>query len=210
MATNTKTKKVSSEVSEQEIMQQRIKDLESLVEKMLKNQSQPIETKEVIKVKDEIPFKEFIRVMSMCNNKLALSTEKHGNGIVYHFTEFGEIQSILYDDLQKIIHNNKRFTQDGHFYVLDERVIKLHSLQKYYDKFINEDKIKGILNMSVDEIKELFNTTTKHIQKTIVSMIISEMVAGENMIDLNKVQAISDIYGEDILEIVKTLKQQNK
>ena len=67
-------------------------------------------------VQEAIPFREYIRVMSLTNHRLSISTEAYGQGTVYNFTNFGQVQSIFYDDLAKIIHNNDRCTSNEQFF----------------------------------------------------------------------------------------------
>jgi len=164
----------------------------------------------IVKESDEedIPFRKFIKVMSLCYGKLALSTEGRGQGSVYHFTEFGEIQPIIYEDLSKIIHNQKRFAENGKFYIMDKNVQKLHGLTNSYTKFLNKETIETIFDMDKDKMIDLFKSTTKVIQHTIVSMIHKRIKNGEEL-DLNRLKIIGDIYGENLLQAVENQKQNN-
>ncbi len=157
-------------------------------------------------VKEAIPFREYIRVMSLTNHRLSLSTEAYGQGTVYNFTNFGQVQSIFYDELAKIIHNNDRFTREGYFYILDPRVIRIHNLVEDYKKIVDKDTIVNILNLPVESIRTLMNDSTPHCRKTIASIILDKLIANESM-DLNKVRVISETSGSDVEEIVKKIKE---
>lgn len=155
---------------------------------------------------EDIPFKQYIKVMSLTNNKLSLSTEMHGRGTVYNFTNFGQVQSIFYDDLAKIIHNNDKFTKEGYFYILDPRVLRVHNLVEEYRKIPGKNTIENILNYSTQEIEQIMNRSTKHVRITIASLILEKMLSGTS-VDLNKVRMISNISGADVEEIMKKIKE---
>lgn len=157
---------------------------------------------------EEVPFRQYIRVMSLTNHRLTVSTEGFGNGTVFNFVNYGQIHSILYEDLAKIIHNNSRFAKEGYFFIMDSRVIKIHNLEADYAKILDKNKIDNILNMDVEVIRNLVRNTTPHIKNTIVSMVVDKITNGEN-VDLNKVRAISVESGKDIDAMVRTLSSFN-
>ena len=196
----TKTPKPKIEPnSEVEELKDRIKQLEELMLKSLEVKAEPLPSP-VVKIEEnteEIPFRNFIKVMSLTNNRLTLATEGTGKGTLYNFTEFGEIQPIMYEDLAKIIHNNQRFSREGMFYIMNPQVVKLHGLTKFYEKFASKEVILNIFDLQGNEMADLFKNTTVQIQETIVSIIVEKIRDGEN-VDLNRLQIISDIYGKDI------------
>lgn len=197
---------MSKTISEKELeLKAEIDELKKIVSNLI-NKDKKIENISASNNDNEddgdIPFRKFIKVMSLVNHKLALSTEGKGRGIVYHFTQFGEIQPIMYEDLSKIIHNQKRFAQNGVFFIMSNEVVKLHGLTNFYSKILGKDTIENILDLSIEKIKELFSNTTKQIQQTIVSIIYERLDNGEE-IDWNKIKTISDIYGEDISQYAK-------
>jgi len=157
----------------------------------------------------DVPFRQYIKVMSLTNHRLTLSTEGFGNGTVFNFINYGQVQSILYEDLAKIIHNNERFAKEGYFFIMDSRVIKIHNLENEYSKILDKNKIDNILNMDVDSVRTLLRNTTPHIKNTIASMVIEKLTNSED-IDLNKVRVISTESGKDIDAIVKSLSNFNQ
>lgn len=160
-------------------------------------------------VQEAIPFREYIRVMSLTNHRLSISTEAYGQGTVYNFTNFGQVQSIFYDDLAKIIHNNDRFTREGYFYILDPRVIRIHNLVDDYKKIVDKDTIANILNLPIEKIRTVMNNSSSHCRKTIASMVLDKLLEG-GPVDLNKVRVISETSGSDIEEIVKKIKEAHE
>lgn len=157
---------------------------------------------------EDVPFRQYIRVMSLTNHHLTVSTDGYGNGTVYNFINYGQVQSIIYEDLAKIIHSNPRFAKEGYFFVMDPRVVRIHNMEKDYEKILNKQTIDNILDMSAETIKALVHNTTPHIKKTIASMVIEKLTNGEE-IDLNKVRVISLESGTDIDEIMKTINMPN-
>ena len=188
-------------------LEQRLLLLENMIANMAQtntNTSNIIEQKKTVELEDEeIPFRKFIRVMSLTNGRLTLSTEGYGRGVVYNFIDFGEMQNIIYDDLAKIIHNNWSFAKEGAFYIMHETVLKLHGLTNFYNNnILSKDSIINILSMDGNKVQEVFKHTTPTIQQTIVSILVDKIVNGD-YVDLNKVEKISEIYGRSVNEIAK-------
>jgi hypothetical protein len=203
MARTAKPKE-ETETQKEMKLEQELENLKKMVEDLIASRPIVASLNPVVTQKqeeeNEIPFRKFIKVISLTNHTLTLSTEGHGVGTEYNFVEFGEIQNILYEDVAKIIHNNQKFTRNGAFMILDDRVIKLHNLTSYYEKFLDKDIITNILNFDADKIKEMFSKTTPRIQDAIVSLIVEKIHNGQD-VDLNKVQILSDIYGKDIKKL---------
>jgi len=150
----------------------------------------------------DVPFRQYIKVMSLTKHRLTISTEGFGNGTVFNFTEYGQVQSILYEDLAKIIHNNSRFAREGYFVVMDPRVIKIHNLENEYSKILDKKTIDNILDLDADNIRTLVKNTTPHIKNTIVSTVVEKLLANE-YVDLNKVRIVSTESGQDIDSMVR-------
>jgi hypothetical protein len=157
---------------------------------------------------DDMPPNKWIKVMSLTNNKLSLSTESRGKGKVYNFTEFGQIQNIIYQDLSNIIHNHPEFTRNGVYIIMNPKVVRLHGLEAYYEKILNKDKITGIIDLDKNEIVDRFNSSTVKNQEAIVSILTERLLSGENL-DLNKVELISNLCGRDINATIKEIKSRN-
>lgn len=90
---------------------------------------------------------EEITVTNNCDGELVLSTLGLGNGKCYAFHNIGYQIDIPYSDLKEIIHNNRSFIEGGRVYIENERVIKKHKLEKYYEHMLSADDF--------DKLKEL-------------------------------------------------------
>jgi hypothetical protein len=89
---------------------------------------------------------EYIKVMSLIDNKLNLSTRDHGLGKTFSFEEFGETQDILYSDLMEINNHHRNFLEAGYYYILDDRVVAIASKKDAYKKILTKEQIEKILN----------------------------------------------------------------
>ena len=144
---------------------------------------------------------EYIKVMSLVDNKLNLSTKGHGEGKIYTFEEFGEIQDILYMDLVEINNEHRNFLQAGYYYILDDRVAALAYKPETYKRILRKEEIEMILNNDSEAI-DLFQSANPKQQNVIIDLIIKKIV-GKEEIDYNIVDKISRVSGVNILEKAK-------
>jgi hypothetical protein len=110
----TSVPKITSKVvnSKEAELQKQIKQLQDMMEEMQKALAVKIEvaSTQLTKVSreeygeivapvgeniEQVPFRQYIRVMSLTTHRLTLSTEGYGIGTLYNFTNYGQIQSIL-------------------------------------------------------------------------------------------------------------------
>ena len=147
----------------------------------------------------------YITVTSLTSNILVLSTEGYGRGIVKEFTEFGQTKQIMYSELSNIIYNQQKFAENGMFYVNNVDVIKNHDLELVYDKILNHNQMKNILDYDEDKMIELFNRTTKSQKETVATIILRRLDKKEN-VDLNKLNILSREYGKDIFTMYQNTK----
>ncbi len=140
---------------------------------------------------DSIPFNRQVRVMSLCPNKLNLSTEKGGKGHHYTFERFGETKKISYGDLISIGENHRNFKEAGFYYILDDKIVEEEGLADIYTKILNKEKIEQVLSNNDDAVA-LFQKTNPKQQKNIVDMIVGKLLAGE-YVDQNLIVSIDRI-----------------
>lgn len=145
---------------------------------------------------------ELISVISLVNNVLILTTEAFGKGTPYIFHEFGEQQPIIYGDLIKIIHNQRGFATDGHFFIANKKFVRTNGLERYYKKIINPKKLMDIFSLPKDEVEDIFKNSANTIKESIVGILVNKMTRGEN-IDGNVLYGIQKYYDRDITKMVK-------
>lgn len=144
----------------------------------------------------------YIKVMSLNFGKLVLSSEGRGQGKVFVFNKFGDVKNIVYSDLANLIHHQQTFAEQGRFYIFDKKVVKNHGLDEYYNKFMTKEMIDKILEHNREEVVNLFTNTTEAQKETIVNILIKKIIDGED-VDINKVDIISRIYGQNIYDIAR-------
>jgi hypothetical protein len=148
----------------------------------------------------DVPFNKYIKVMSLTNHTLVLSTEGNGQGKAFVFNKFGQTKDIMYGELREVIHNQESFVKNGKFYILNKDVVKNHDLIEDYKKILTKSMIENIMNFDIKEIQEFFKGACKSQQETIVSIIIGKLKSGED-IDMNKLNVINKLCGKNLQDI---------
>lgn len=141
---------------------------------------------------------EYIKVMSLIDNKLNLSTRDHGLGKTFSFEEFGETQDILYSDLMEINNHHRNFLEAGFYYILDDRVVALASKKEAYKKILTKEEIDKILNSDEAAIS-LFQKANPKQQEVVIKFIIKKIVNKET-VDYNLIDKLSRVSGVNIIE----------
>lgn len=144
---------------------------------------------------------EYIKVMSLIDNKLNLSTRDHGLGKTFSFEEFGETQDILYSDLMEINNHHRNFLEAGYYYILDDRVVAIASKKEAYKKILTKEQIEKILNNDETAIS-LFQKANPKQQEVIVKFIIKKIINNEP-VDYNLIDKLSRVSGVNIVEKAK-------
>lgn len=138
-----------------------------------------------------------IKVMSLTSNQLNLSTMGGGKGKPFVYKQYGDVKNIIYSDLAEILHHYQKFAEQGAFYIFDVEVIKRHGLEDVYNTILDKKAIDSFLEKDADEIKAIYKELPQIQQETIAQIVIKKIVNGED-ISTNKVNAIKEIYGQDI------------
>ena len=163
-------------------------------------------TEAEIEAESEIRPNKYIKVISLVEGILVLSTQPMGQGKVFVYNKFGETKNIIYSELAEILHCNQSFAESGKFYIVDKNTVYNHGLVDFYKKILTKDMIEGILDNNQDQVVDTFKNATDAQKETIVSIITNRIINNQE-VDLNKVNSISKIYGKDILEMAEEAKQ---
>jgi hypothetical protein len=206
--TKSEVKEVETKVEKKTYndLENEVLELKQMVKGLLGSQSPSKEviskTSEEVTQQEyvEIPLNKRIPVISLYDGILVLTTDKRGSGKPFEFKKFGTIIHINYSDLVEILHYQKRFAEEGLFYINDKNVISNNGLQDVYEKILDKKMIDNILSLNKSELNEVFNNTTEAQRDIIVSIIINKIRNNED-IDLNKVDMLSKIYKRDIIDI---------
>ncbi len=143
---------------------------------------------------------------SLTVGQLNLSTEGYGQGVVYTFEEIGEQQSIPYDDVKKIIKNNKAFIEGGNVFINDDEVIKSQRLENIYKKLLSYDGMFDLLNKDRKAFKKVFSGMTKNQKENLKGIIFDKLTKDSSSVDMNIVQVMNEDMNIDIMNEVKNAK----
>jgi hypothetical protein len=137
----------------------------------------------------------YVKIMSLIDHEMNLSTENFGKGKTLTFEHFGEVKKCLYSELVAIIYRHKNFFEQGKFYVLDDGrgVISELGYDDVYEHILTKDKIERILD-SNPEAFNLFQSANTGQQKIIVDMLIKKVRDG-GAVDHNLIAEISRFSG---------------
>jgi len=157
-----------------------------------KENSEPIEVNEVDEEYVEISPMKPIKVVSLFNGGVNLSTGGDSSSAKYfRFDKFGATKVLTYQDLQDVITNNRSFIEDGYVYICDKNVVRNNYLEDFYKRFLTVDTINNILTFSDDKIREMVSNTTTAIQETIISILVDKINRGE-YVNRNKVAIVGE------------------
>jgi len=148
----------------------------------------------------------YIQLMSLCSNKLNLSTGRIPPFKKYSFESFGDVKRVPYQQVVEIIENHPTFTEEGIYYILNKDVIRRHGLDDAYAKILDKEQIESIFDSNPETAFSLYESANNKQKGIIVDMLIQKMVQGEN-IDMNLIHRVSKSSGRDISTIVDEAKE---
>lgn len=147
-----------------------------------------------------------IKVMSMFFGTLNLCNNKNRTiGKILTFTKFGQIKSVLYHDLVDYVNNERKFAENGYFYILDKAAVYSLGLSTEYEKLVDANIINNILNYNLSEMEAIVSNMTEIQQRTLINVLSNRLYNGETL-DMNKIEAINRITNCNIQNIVKEKK----
>lgn len=188
-----------------ELMQENEMLLERLtrLEKLLENKTET--TIPEIKTDGIIPMSRIVKVVSLYNGILNLKTSNSSEATVFKFNFFGDEQPLFYSDLVKCIANQQRFFREGFCMILDKEVVKAHYLTKVYEELLTKEEIEHFLDFSEKEMDIKFKMVPIQ-QKITIIETVARQINESNIVDRNKVDIISKISEQDILQIAEKIK----
>ena len=148
---------------------------------------------------EEINADTDIPVISMCVGKLVISTLGNGQGTVYEFSEFGEIQDIPFGDLREIVKNKSYFAKGGAYYIANENAVKKLRLTRDYENIISNKMFETLLAQNASVVVEAYKTAPE-LQKEQVVSLIEEKIANGVEIDGNILIKIGKLCGKDFMK----------
>lgn len=206
---NTTKKEKTKEIKKDEYtmnLENRISELEEMIKSMAVNAnkvSEPTVNNITQYIGDN---NKDVVLTSLTVGQLNLSTEGYGQGVVYTFEEIGEQQSIPYDDVKKIIKNNKAFIEGGNVFINDDEVIKSQRLENIYKKLLSYEGMLDLLNKDRKAFAKIFSGMTKNQKENLKGIIFDKLEKDSSSVDMNIVQVINEDMNVDIMSEIKNAK----
>lgn len=198
--TTTRSRKPKAEVSQEDIIAQLMAKIEELQNK-IDNQPQS----NYIRTEENFGGKK-IKVISLVQGILNLSTEPDGQGRVYTFNKYSDSRMIRFDDLNDIISNYPVATEEGYFYITNKDVVKYFDLEEEYSKIYTKEMIDGIIKLQTDSDVDFLLGMNKDLRESTIMAIAERINSGERM-DYNNLRRIKDEINVDIEDIANKLKE---
>ena len=211
---NTKSTKSTNTVSKKEVeqMRQQMEDMQKLIIQLTGkafDQSQNVQY-----VNDS---NRDVTLTSLTVGELNLSTEGYGQGEVYTFSHYGVQQIVPYEDLKKLIKNNKRFIEGGNVFINDEEVVKEQKLVNVYKKLLSYEQIEKIFSEDKGTFEKIYQSMTQNQKETLKGIIFDKLNKDEKSVDMNIVQILNDDMNIDIMsdyrnqkKLFEELKNENR
>ena len=144
-----------------------------------------------------------IRLQSLTKGELCLNVN---GSVAINFDKYGDIKPVLYSELMNIVNNNRRFAEEGAFYIMDDASVKYLGLSRYYDNILSYDEIESLESYSDDEIRTIV-TKISDFQKDVVSLVFANRIYNDEQVDRNKIEVISKACEIDIAKRAREMKQ---
>ena len=201
---NTKSTKSTNTVSKKEVEQMR-KQMEDMQKLIIQLTGQAFDKPQNVQYIND--NNKDVTLTSLTVGELNLSTEGYGQGEVYTFSHYGEQQAVPYDDLKKLIKNNKRFFEGGNVFINDEEVVKEQKLVNIYKKLLSYDEIEKIFSEDKNTFEKIYKSMTKNQKETLKGIIYDKLDKDEKSVDMNIVQILNDDMGIDIMNDYRNQKK---
>ena len=157
----------------------------------------------------EPPANKNIKLMSLYYGTLNLATQPNGGGRIVSFNKYGQIRNVLYSTLIDIVNTNRRFSEEGYFYIMDSNAVYHLGLSEFYkDRVIPKSAIDGILDYDASEIPAIVGNLSEA-QKDIVEHIVLDKM-NKGTADLNKVEVVGKALGCDFSAKLAEMKSFSK
>lgn len=140
-----------------------------------------------------------IKVMSTCYGSLNLCNNSNRSvGKLLSFNKFGQIKSVLYHDLVDYVNNERKFAEQGYFYILDKNAVYSLGLSEDYEKLVDGNIMKNIMTYNISDIEAIVSSMTHGQRETLVNLLADRLYNGENL-DRNKLEVINKASGVDVV-----------
>ena len=161
---------------------------------------------------DKLPTK--VKVISLLENQLNLSTQPNGTGKIYTFSKLGDSKIIRMQDLEEILSivQYREQAERGYYYICNADVVEEFGLTEEYEKIMNDKVLAEVETLKSDNSVDIFVGLNKTVQGSLARKM-AENIANGVRLDRNKLEDIrlaTDIDIEKMANDFKELKEKNK
>lgn len=205
-----KEKEVTSTENKDELFAKMMEQMKQMQEEIKTLQKEKTNAEELVKAlkesngkkedEDELSSDEDITVISQCVGGLTLSTDGKGEGMVYRFSHFGEIQDIPWGDLKEICRNMKSLAQKGAFYIANEKAVEKAKLKTYYTKLLSNEDITHLFEKDANTIIELYKLANDFQKETIIDLVANKKLKNEQ-VDGGVIFTLSELSGKKLTDM---------
>lgn len=150
-----------------------------------------------------------IKLISLMNIPINVSTESDGSGITKTFDRYGDSRTVKFDVLSDMVASYPNTFQRGLIYIADEEAVDELGLTDEYKKICSKEILDRISNLVDDDAVDLFCEIDDILKDSIATDIARKIVEGKKY-DLNKIRDIKDRTGFDIESIADTIEEEKR
>jgi len=192
--------------------------IEDLMEE-IKRLNEKIEHDNANKISSSVTMSRiYVKVISLFDGILTLSTEPFGRGVSYTWDKFGHDQMILDTTLRDLIASsiNNEKARQGIFFIDDKEFTNAVGLAVYYENMLDYNEFNTVLQTTNEQlVKALFEKATDAQKEILISLIVQQGTSG-NIKD-QIYSAIESVYNvnkkrsdRDYLSIREKIDTNNK
>ena len=146
-----------------------------------------------------------IKCINLAHNPVNVSTMPNGQGRVYTFNEYGQVQYIRYDDLLDIISSYPNTMGSGLIYVADKDFCEEQGLYDNEEVVYTKELIDKVVYLRDDvDVDVLCGMSAPLLETTIRE--IAKLYNNNEAMEANKLELIKRNTGYDIVKIAEDIK----
>ena len=102
--------------------------------------------------------------------------------------------------MKLICKSNKRFAEEGAFYIADEQAVEKLRLERKYQNILNANTLENIFALDSQTVIKMFESASKTQKDYIVETIVEKLSRGQQ-VDANILVGLKQLTGKDFLNI---------
>ena len=213
----TETKKVvEKKDNNEELIKQLMEQVASLTKQVEDAKNEKTDLQQLVSVlqsnggqNNNLPKK--VKVISLLENKLNLSTQPNGAGKVYTFAKLGDSKVIRMQDLEEILSivQYREQAEKGYFYICNADIIEEFGLTEEYEHIVNDKVLSDVETLKSDNAVDIFVGLNKTVQGSLARKMAENIANGERL-DRNKLEDIRLATDIDIEKMANNFKEFNE